>query len=227
MTHTLPPRHGERVGQHHRPRHLQPGPPRGRHPYNPPQAGPIPHRQQQPYQRAPRQPSPVASATDVRPSVVTWAVMGAVVTIGIALILLLALGTRNDGGDDGSVVSSSPSELVPAGNFTTATAEPRPDTDGPTGTADEVALQRLVDDFVDAAGRGPSSNWMDYYCASDRAMIERNSDGEIIIPTDGFNERTELTDVQVRGVNARGRLDGEPATFLKESGRWTFCMTAE
>lgn len=225
MTHTLPPRHGERVGQHHRPHNLQPGPPRDRHPYNPPHVHPIPHRQQQ-HHRAPQQPSPAVSAPDVRPSVVTWAVMGAVVVIGIALILLLALGTRN-GGDDRSVVSSSPSELVPAGNFTTSTAEPRPDTDTPTGTADEVALQRLVDDFVDAASRGPSSNWMDYYCASDRALIERNSDGDIIVPTDGFNERTELTDVQVRGVNARGRLDGEPATFLKQSGRWTFCMTAE
>lgn len=203
MTQTLPPRRDEYAGQFRYP------PPRRAAPYNPRQGVPIP---------PPLPPAPRRSQTPIM-----WSVAGAVVAVA-AVIITVALATT---GADSDSSGGPATQLVPAGGFSTPSAEPSPREDRPTegGSRDEVALHRLVEDFADAANRGPTSNWMDYYCAADQAVITRNGDGDVIIPTKGFTARTRLSGIEVTGKQASGYLDLEPAQFRKEAGQWKFCMT--
>lgn len=197
MTQTLPPRRDEHAGQFRYP------PPRRPAPYNPQYRPQIPP------------PLPAPAQKDHQPAIM-WSVAGAVIAL-IALAITVVLATTPDR-ETGTTPST---RLVPAGGFTT----PAPTPTTPPVSPDEAALQTLVQDFIAAANRGPTSNWMSYYCAADQAVIIRNSDGDVIVPTKGFNARTKLTGVEVHGMRASGYLDGEDAQFLKESGRWTFCLT--
>jgi hypothetical protein len=200
MTQTLPPRRDEHAGQFRYP------PPRRPAPYNPQYRPQIP----------PPHPVAPAPAQKDHQTAIMWSVVGAVLAL-VALAITLVLATTPD-----RATETTPStRLVPAGGFITPAPTP---TTAPRDEA-ENALQHLVQDFIAAANRGPTSNWMDYYCAADRAVIIRNSDGDVIVPTKGFNARTKLTGVEVHGTRASGYLDGEDAQFLKESDHWTFCLT--
>lgn len=200
MMHTLPSRRSEYAGQHYPERSPLQGAITTRHHHNPPRPAWIP---------SPQPPTPM-----FRQAAVVWTLIGMALAAG-ALVAALVLGTGTS--DDAGTMSRS-DRLVPAGDFAPTPVEP---------TSEESALDRLVTDFKDAAAQGPTSNWMDFYCAADRDVIVRNGDGEIIVPTEGFNERTALTGVTVSGSTAQGRLDAEPATFRKEAGRWTFCMSSQ
>jgi len=62
--------------------------------------------------------------------------------------------------------------------------------------ADEAELDQLVDDFRDGRDIGPMSNWMTYYCSTDRVVIEQAKVTTVIAPSAHFDRSSPLIDVR-------------------------------